>query len=108
MRTHSTQQEILLMIDTSFSSRQRFKKDNPDSPANLSEEEQLEEACWNGLLQQELPEIWKLPAANKMLYLWSIKKAASFIELELSEFPTSKDKYHSIDPYDFLDTQFYN
>jgi hypothetical protein len=76
MKTNSTQQEILLITGTSFSSRQCYQKDDEANENNLTEKEQLEEACWNGLLQYLLPEIY-LQADDKKIYLWQIKEAAS-------------------------------
>lgn len=101
MELKSNQQEILLITGTSFSSRHCYQKEDPENPDHLSEIEQLEEACWNGLLGEMLPEICAKPA-NKKIYLWQIKEACSFIEIELGELPKEKEKYFSIDPYTFL------
>jgi hypothetical protein len=108
MKATSTQQEILLMTGTSFSNRQSQEKADSDKSRNLSEKERLEEACWNGLLKEMLPEVFKEIDADKELYLWQIKEASSFIELELAEFPEEKDRYLSLDPYAFLPVQFYS
>lgn len=108
METNSTQQEILLITGTSFSLRQLSEKDSSSGNKNLTEKEQLEEACWNGLLPEMLPEICKEAIENKKIYLWQIKEADSFIELELSEFPEQTDKYFSLDPYSFMTTKFFN
>lgn len=105
MKTTSTQQEILLLTDTTFSSRQCFDRDDNGKPTNLSERERLEQACWNGLLPEMLPELMEKTAAAKPLYLWQIKGTASFLELELGEYPEAKDNYFSIDPYSFLAIQ---
>ena len=108
MKTTATQQEILLIIDTTFSYRQWCRVDNFDSASNLSEVERLEEACWNGLLNDALPEIYDLPSDNKISYLWSVRRAASFVELELGEYPADKEKDFSINPYSFLERQNFN
>ena len=108
MKATSTQQEILLMTGTSFSNRQSQEKSDSDKARNLSEKERLEEACWNGLLKEMLPEVFKEIDADKELYLWQIKEASSFIELELAEFPEEKDRYLSLEPYAFLPVQFYS
>lgn len=95
------QQEILLMTGTSFSSRQCWQK-NEDGQKCLSEIELLQEACWNGLLKQMLPEICKHSDENKRLYLWQVKENKSCLEIELSELPEQFDKNFSIDPYSFM------
>ncbi len=104
MATNSTQQEILIITGTTFSTRQLSEKDSLSNKKNLSEKEQLEEACWNGLLPEMLPEICKNADGAPKIYLWEIKEANAFIELELSEFPEKTDNYFSIDPYRFLKT----
>jgi hypothetical protein len=102
MRTHPAQQEILLMTGTSFSANQWFKKDDS---ANLSEKDQLEEACWNGLLLEMLPELSGHTGSDQQLYLWQVRMSSSFIELELGEYPAEKDHYFSINPYIFTSVQ---
>lgn len=108
MEKNSTQQEILLLTGTSFSSRQCFEKDDSDNPGHLSEREQLEQACWNGLLAELLPELYTRPSHAKKIYLWNVKEGLAFLELELGEFPTAKDQQSSIDPYCFLEIQSFN
>ena len=105
MKTNFAQQEILLMTGTSFSSRQWCEKNDQDNQNQLTEKEQLEEACWNGLLQEMLPEIYGKTFGDTKLYLWQIREAVSFIEIELGELPGEKEKYFSIDPYSFLQMQ---
>jgi hypothetical protein len=104
MKTNSTQQEILLMTGTSFSSRQWCEK-NDSAQNQFTDKEQLQNACWNGLLQEMLPEICKPTAEDKNLYLWQITEAKSFIDLELGEVPGEIEKNHSINPYSFLPLQ---
>lgn len=102
MKKNSTQQEVLLLTGTNFSSRQWSTKDETSSK-KLTDEEKLEEACWNGLLPEMLPEIFTdTIKPDKKLYLWQVKEGASFIELEMGEYPEAKDNYFSIDPYSFL------
>ncbi len=101
MKTTSTQQEILLLIGTNFSSRNCCEND--DSKQNhLTKGQQLEEACWNGLIQEMLPEICE-KCGNK-LFLWETIVTNSFIGIELGELPQEKEKHFSIDPYSFLPT----
>ncbi len=107
MKTNSTQQEVLLMTGTSFSSRQWCEKTD-QGQNNFTNKEQLQNACWNGLLQEMLPEICKPTAENKNLYLWQITEAKSFIDLELGEVPEEIEKNHSINPYSFLPAQLFS
>ncbi len=105
MKTNSTQQqEILLLTGTSFSAREWSYKDT-DKKNSFTEREQLEEACYNGLLEEMLPEVFIKMPSEKTMYLWDIKQGNSFIELELGELPGDKENYFSIDPYSFLHLQ---
>jgi hypothetical protein len=104
---NSTQQEVLLITGTTFSSAQLSKKDE-SKPNDLTDIEQLEQACWNGLLQEMLPEIFDKNIAEEKSYLWQIKEGKSFLELEWAESPVEKDNFFSIDPYDFLEAENYN
>jgi hypothetical protein len=109
MEKNTVQKEILLLTGTTFSSRQYHDNDGPGNSRNLSPAEQLEEACWNGLLYDMLPEIFDQPAPDeKKLYLWEIKEGKSFLEVELGEFPEEKDNYFSIDPYSFMETKMFS
>lgn len=104
MKTNSIQQEILLITGTRFLSRQLCEKD-PNKQNSPSEKEGFEEACWNGLLKEMIPEIYEQHTGDKKLFLWQIREGKSFIELELGEIPETKDRRFSIDPYSFMDTQ---
>ncbi len=98
------QQEILLFTGTHFSSRQCWQKLNENEQVG-SEADQLQDACWNGLLKNMLPEV---VAGSKDLYLWQIRENKSGIEIELAELPSEIDPYFSIDPYLFSEGQFMN
>ncbi len=100
MKTNSTHQEILLVTGTSFSTRQWCEKE-PGRQKELSEREQLEEVCWNGLLYEMLPEV-NLHEENKKLFVWKVQEANSFIEVELGETPEQTNEQISIDPYLFF------
>ena len=108
METNYEQLEVLLMIGTTLTSGHLHKKDDSLSEAHLTEEEQLEEACWNGFLGNTLPEIGLQTTAGGSLYLWQVKKAGAFLELELGETPGTIEGQYSISPYSFLSVQSNN
>ena len=68
MKTTSIQQEILPMTNTTFSKQQLCEKDLSTNN-KLSVIEQLEDACWNGLLYEMFPGIVERSSAGKQLYL---------------------------------------
>ena len=106
MKTNTAHQEILLMTGTSFSSRPWCGKDSNDKQNNTTPEDSLKEACWNGLLTEMLPEICNPLIGERKLFLWQVREAHSFIELDLGEEPGETEKYFSINPYAFLQKQF--
>ena len=102
MKTTSTQQEVLLITGTHFSSRHCQDKKDACNPNRLTDNEMLVDACWNGLIQSLMPEVFdSIPDADK-LYLWRTKEADAFIELEQGDYPDQIEKESSIDPYTFL------
>jgi hypothetical protein len=104
MKSEIIQQEILLMATTTFSNRNWQYKDAPKAGQMPSNHDKLEEACWNGLLDDLLPEIVEKSSSGKQLYLWQIRRGNAFLEIELCEYPMVIDQYLSIDPYSFADT----
>ena len=110
MKTNSThtQQEILLMTNTHFSHNQWCANHDPENNNGLTDTEQMEEACWNGMLREMLPEICEEPADGERVYLWQVREASSFLEIELGALPMEKENYFSIDPYSFMPVQLYN
>jgi hypothetical protein len=97
--------EIIILTGTSFSASQFSDKNEAASKPGRTEKEILTEACWNGLLPEILPEIIEQIPAGKKIYLWQIKEADTFIELELGELQEDKDRYFSINPYSFIPEQ---
>jgi hypothetical protein len=108
MKPNSTQQEILLVTGTHFSSRQLCKNEDGTNSGKPVNNEQLEEACWNGILQEMLPEIFKAPANGEKLFLWQVREAQAFLEIELGDLPIEPDHSFSIDPYSFMHTKILN
>ena len=89
------------MTGTTFSIREWCEKDTTNQK-NFTEKEQLENACWNGLLQNLLSEIFVKTEEDKNLSLMEIREGLSFIELDLGASQEEMDKYFSIDPYSFI------
>ncbi len=101
MKTKFTQQEILLITGTKFSEREWAEKIVEDKN-KLTGADKLEDACWNGLLDEMLPELVEKTADGKKLFLWHIRHGRSFLEIELSESPPIIEREFSIDPYFFV------
>jgi hypothetical protein len=108
METQNAQLEVLLITGTTFLSGDLCKKDDPRQDRHSPENNNLEEACWNGVLHTMLPEIFGQPAVDNRLYLWEIKATESFLQLDLGEAPALIDSRFSINASSFLSTQGYN
>jgi hypothetical protein len=107
MEANGTQQEILLITGTTFTSSLLSEGDEPPNSRELTELERLEEACWNGWIRLMLPEICLQGPDGKCLSLWQIREGTSFLELDFSEAPVTIDRQFSITPYSFLSMQSY-
>jgi hypothetical protein len=102
METNFTQQEILLNKGAKFLANDWCLKQASDSAKNQTSSEKLEEACWNGLLKDIIPELFTLQGDTQKLTLWKVRQMSAFIELELADYPAVTDGYFSINPYLFL------
>lgn len=109
MPNNSTQQEIILITGSKFANRQYSEKDfNTENAKNLSQEEKLREACWNGMLKDMLPELFFMMGADVKLFLWQMREAQHVLALQMAEQPVEVDYYSSIDPYCFMEKQGYS
>jgi hypothetical protein len=99
-------QEILLMTATTFSQKEWCEKDGQGK--KTSNTDKLEEACWNGLLNEILPGIIEKSSTGKNLLLWQIIQYRSFLEIDLCESRLYRDRVRSISPYLFLPLMFCN
>ena len=97
-------QEILLLTSSSFAQGDLCKNDffEEDRRQGLSPVERLEEACWNGLLDEFLSNTPANQTSGNKLFLWKIHVAQAFLCVELCQAPSPLDYYSSLDPYLFL------
>src|SRR5689334_12659117 len=99
------QTELLLMINTKFFSKQLQKVNRAAARDWHSKKEQLIEACWDGLAAEMLPECF---TKDSKADLWEILDGNTYIDLEFCEGRIRKDKYHSLNPYVFMQVQALN
>lgn len=103
MKQQGINQEILLFTNTSFSKRELCENDGVEKKEpGGSSAEQLEKACWSGLLFELLSDI-----VNKSedIYIREITLAEKFISITLGNASSSVRNETSIDPYFFLQPQ---
>jgi hypothetical protein len=104
----TVQQEILLFTNNSFSQQLLCEKQITEGSKQLSQMEQLEAACWNGLLGELLPEIVEQPGNADKFFLWEIRQGEASLHIQLSESSVHLDMQDSIDPYLFMANQLLN
>ena len=108
MGKNATHQEILLVTNTSFAQRQWSEKDQAGNAQYSCHSEELERACWNGLVWELFPEIMATAATGRKLYLWSIRQKKCMLKFELSETTPEMEKAFSIDSDLFASTVIRN
>ena len=102
MKTKNIQQEILFFTTTSFSKREWCEKDESKKDnSSYSQQEQLEKACWDGILDEMFPELMPPAPLKKRLFMWQISVRRTFLSVELAEYRNKVEQYFSIDPYLF-------
>jgi hypothetical protein len=101
MKTETIQQELLLVTTSTFFKKQWCVKNASESNYQ-SNAEHLEEACWNGILDELLPEVMEKSSTGKKLFLWNIRNGQSLLQVEMSESAVMIEKEFSIDPLLFL------
>lgn len=102
MKKVTVQLEIVLLPGNTSHQKQLCDKEFTKDNRSLSPLEQMEEACWNGLLPELFPELEVLPGNDRELILWQIRQSASLLQIKMSDSVISVDGYYSIDPSYFL------
>ena len=103
MENYDASQEILLMTNSTSSQINLCKRDAPrDEQMNFLRKDSLEEACWNGLFRDWLPNAIDEDSREHRLFLWRIYVANTFLCLQLSENPSSVISAYSLNPYLFI------
>lgn len=110
MRQQEAKQEILLVTESSFAKRDLSLNDHFENnhQYRLNPVERLEEACWNGLLNEFLTTAPSNRKNGDKLFLWKIHVAETFLCVELYQSPSVIDETTSVDPYIFLPVKNYN
>ena len=85
MKPGSNIREILLLTTTSFSKRQLCETDAPEKNITRSPAEQLEAACWNGLLDEMLKGVIQISSPADKLFLWQVEMEKSYLRLTMGD-----------------------
>lgn len=107
MKTNTTQLEILLVTNTTFIKKELYEKEAYKEVGYLSQDEQLERACWNGLLVELLPKNRLRLKMDEEFFIRQIVRGEYSLQIVLSDSTAFMkkqqiDKRFSIDPSLFL------
>jgi hypothetical protein len=95
MKPQHVRQEVLIFTNTTLSQEARCRKNSSDK--NTSAIEDLEEAFWDGLLNELVPEI--MPSTrNTKLVIWGVYAGESYLLIDLADSPGIAEPIYSIAP----------
>jgi hypothetical protein len=102
-------QEIILVQGSRFANRHfAEQKKTAHSNNHSAQNEQLKDACWNGMLKEMMPELFLPFPENSKLYMWQMREGEGVLAMEMAEEPNELDFQASIDPFIIMEIQQYN
>lgn len=101
MKPISHHHEILLIANTSLANKQHTTTRENSQDKKLSTIEELEKACWNGILHEMFPEILGSLYPNCESFLHQVLAGKNFVYINIGASPVIPDHDTSIDPYLF-------
>jgi hypothetical protein len=102
MKTASTNQEILLLSNSSYFKRDWVELTGNKNHKQLSQKEKLIQLCWNGMLTEIIPEIMEKCKERKPLTLWEINESGNMLDLRYGDIDREMNDEWSINPYVYL------
>jgi len=105
---HLNTVEILMFTTTSFSKRRLCEINEQEESSNLTHAEELEAACWNGLLDEMLSEIIQRHSSNNRLFIWQVETRKTFLRINIGVSLLVPEIRFTLDPHIFLSEQELN
>ena len=102
MKTQSNHHEILFFTGTSLASRQLADTRENSNGKQYSAIEELEKACWNGIIHEMFPEIHSSFYPRCQSFLWHVLAGKNFLYINIGPNPVTAEHDTSIDPYFFM------
>jgi len=104
MKPTNTHHEILFFTSTSLASRQLVDNKENSNGKSYSAIEELEKACWNGIIHEMFPEILSSFYPKCQSLLWHVLSGKNFLYINIGRNPVTAEHETSIDPYFFVKT----
>lgn len=98
MKPQHVHQEVLIFTSTTLSQKVLCMKNS--SSNNSPAIEELEEAFWDGLLNELVPEIMLSTLHSKMV-IWGVHAGKFYLLIDLADSPVITESILSIDPHLF-------
>ncbi len=95
-------QEILLSPRAHFLQRDYMLRDEKAGRINLSEQEKFLQLCWNGMLNEMMPEIIVKDADNKPLTIWEVNESPNLVEVKAGKLNFAFEDSYALQPATFL------
>ena len=102
MNQTNLQHEIILFTGTSLTNKQLTNTEENINGRKYSAIEELEKACWNGILYEMFPEILGSTYPKCQSFLWHVLTGKNFVYINIGETPVAAEHDTSIDPYFFM------
>jgi hypothetical protein len=104
MKTTNTHHEILFFTSTTLASRQLADTKENNNGKMCPAIEELEKACWNGIIHEIFPEILSSFYPRCQSFLWHVLAGKNFLYINIGPNPVTAEHDTSIDPYFFMMT----
>jgi hypothetical protein len=101
MKPTSKHHEILLFTGSRLASKQFTSKEENNKSKPFTAIEELEKACWNGMLLEMFPEILGSTYPKCQSFLWHVLAGKNYVYINIGPHPVNVDHETSIDPYFF-------
>ena len=95
MKPQHVHQEVLIFTNTTLSQKALCRKNSRNK--NSSAIEELEEAFWDGLLNELVPEIM----LSTQMVIWGVHAGKFYLLIDLADSPGITESILSIDPHLF-------
>ena len=102
MNQKTTHHEIVLFTGTGLTSKQLADNEESGQAKNFSAIEELEKACWNGIIYEMFPEILGSLYPKCQSFLWQVLTGKNFLYINIGPNPVMAEHGTSIDPYFFM------
>jgi hypothetical protein len=102
MKTTSIHHEVLLFTGTKLANNQFAGSEESSHGKKFSAIEELEKACWNGIIYEMFPEILGSLYPKCQSFLWQVLTSKNFLYINIGPNPVMAEHGTSIDPYFFM------